>query len=132
MCATLLPADSRYSWLCALYLGDDFLADGLRRGLVMVELHGVGGASLGLRPQVGRIAEHLGQRHVRSDHLRVSPALDSLDSSAAGTQIPDDVPREILGADDFDPHDRLEEDGPGTLAGRLERHRTGDLEGHLR
>src|SRR5512140_3850050 len=132
MCASLLPADSWNSLLCAFDLRDDFLADGLRRGLVMVELHGVGGAPLGLRPQVGRVAEHLRERHVRSDHLRVPPGVDPLDSPPPGAQVPDDVPREILGADDLDPHDRLEQDGPGALACRLERHRPRDLEGHLR
>src|SRR6266567_1917196 len=50
----------------------------------------------------------------------------------APVDIADDVAHEVLGSDDLDLHHRLEEHGLG-LGGRLlERHRPGDLEGHLR
>ena len=57
---------------------------------VGVELHGVASATLGLRPQVADVAEHLGQRH---DSRRRS---DTGASSMAwicrgGVQVTDDV-----------------------------------------
>src|SRR5512135_1880762 len=61
---------SNFSLLIVLLLvpahaGDDFVADGPGDRRVLGELHGVGGAPLGARAEVGGIAEHLRQRHLR-------------------------------------------------------------------
>src|SRR6267142_4558252 len=49
-----------------------FFADVLRRRLVPIEVHRIGGASLRPRPEIGRIAEHFRQRHARLDDLRAA------------------------------------------------------------
>src|SRR5262249_23500362 len=48
-----------------LHSRHDFLADVLWRLLVLVEVHAVRCAALRARPEVRRVAEHLGQRHAR-------------------------------------------------------------------
>ena len=53
----------------------DLLGDVRRDLLVGLELHRVGGASLRVRAQVGRVAEHLTERHARRDGERVAAAL---------------------------------------------------------
>src|SRR5918992_2378218 len=78
--------------------------DGGRDFGVMTELHGVGRASLSLAPQVRRVAEHLRQRHERTDDLRPvtlrDPArLHPLDVTAPAVQVADDVAHELLGHD---------------------------------
>src|ERR687892_356631 len=45
-------------------LGGDLFRHGRRHFLVTRELHGVSGATLGHRPHVGRVPEHLPERHV--------------------------------------------------------------------
>src|SRR2546427_7070996 len=45
----------------------NFFTDVLWRRLVAIEMHRVGRAPLRARTQVGRVAEHLGQRHPRLD-----------------------------------------------------------------
>src|SRR5207248_2588336 len=60
---------------------DHFFADVLRRLLVAIEVHRVGGATLRARPQVGRIAEHLRQRHARVHDLRTAAILLRLDAA---------------------------------------------------
>src|SRR6185312_14531335 len=82
--------DSNYGQLdgSAFRLGaHDRLRD--RRGdiLVAVELHGEGRATLRHRAQVGRVPEHLGERHARLDRLGVAERLEVLDTPAAGVEI---------------------------------------------
>ena len=89
-------------------------------------------AALGLGAQVGRVAEHLGQRHLRADDLRVAARLHALDVTAATVEVADDVAHELLGGDDLDRHHRLEQHRRGLAQALLDRHRAGDLERHLR
>src|SRR3954453_11307341 len=73
MASPLLPSNPRH----------DLLGD-LRRNLhVRVQLHGrVRRAALGLRPEVRRVAEQLGERHEHLDRLHARPVLDALDAAA--------------------------------------------------
>src|SRR2546428_11897839 len=65
-----------------LYSCDYFLADVLRRRFVPIEVHGIRRASLRARPQVRRVAEHLGQRHARLDDLAAAAIFLRLDLPA--------------------------------------------------
>src|SRR5690606_36580121 len=60
-------------------LADDLLGDVRGDLFVPVELHRVGRAPLGHRAHVGRVAEHLAERHARVDRQRVAAALLALD-----------------------------------------------------
>jgi hypothetical protein len=61
----------------------------------------------------------------------VSARLLPLDLAAAPREVADDVTEELLGGDDLDLHHRLEQNRAGALGAVLDRHRAGDLEGHL-
>src|ERR671934_519698 len=63
----------------ALRLGDDGLGDVVRDLRIVPELHRVGGAALRLRAEVGRVAEHLRQRHLRRDGLHAGARVHALD-----------------------------------------------------
>src|SRR5512138_2735299 len=115
----------------ALRLGDDGLGDARRDLRVVRELHGVGGAALGLRPEVGRVAEHLGERDERLDDLDALARVHRVDFSTTGVEVADDVTHVVVGGDDLDVHDRLEEDGARLRGAVLEAHRARDLERHL-
>src|SRR5579883_2302087 len=54
-------------------LGQHLARGLLRDRRVVRELHRVGGSALRQRAQVGRVAEHLAQRHRGAHHLRVTP-----------------------------------------------------------
>src|SRR5919109_4319578 len=118
-------------WLRALRRRDDLARDRLWRLLVAVELHRESGATLGRRPQIGRIAEHRGKRDAGANRLRISPRLQAFDPAAASIEISHDVAEVLLRGHDLDGHDRLEELRLRPLHRVLERHRPGDLEGHL-
>src|SRR5881275_2341510 len=60
---------SSFSRLRRAGLLGDLGGDVARHFLVPVELHGEIGAALRHRPEVGRVAEHLAQRHDRLEHL---------------------------------------------------------------
>src|SRR5689334_6390669 len=60
-------------------LGEQFGAYVARDRLVVRELHRVGCAALGGRAEVGRVAEHLRQRHLGLHDLRVAAHLHALD-----------------------------------------------------
>lgn len=97
----------------------------------MIEEHRERGAALGQAAQVGGVAEHLGERHVGGDDLRVAARGHALDLSAAGVQAADDVAHVLVGGRRLDAHDRLQDLG-AALGHRLaDRHGGGDLEGHL-
>src|SRR5436309_1830159 len=53
---------------------------------VMRKLHGRRRATLGHRPQVRHVAEHLRQRHERPDHLRGSARLHALHVATAAVE----------------------------------------------
>src|SRR5438034_795884 len=83
------------------------------------------------RPQVREVAEHLAQWDVGGHGERVAAPLLALQPPAPAAQIADDVAEELLGRDDLDLEDRLEQDWLGALGGLLEGERPSDLEGDL-
>src|SRR5689334_661282 len=111
---------------------DDSLREVVRDFLVAVELHRVLRAALGGRAQIRRVAEHLGERDAGLHGERVASRLLTLYAAAATRQVADHVAQELLGRDDLDGHDRLEQHGLGLLRGVLEGQRAGDLERDLR
>src|SRR5512138_1317743 len=70
----------------ALRLGDDGLGDAGRDLRVVRELHGVGGAPLRLGPEVGRVPEHLGERHERLDDLDAGAGVHRMNLAATRVQ----------------------------------------------
>src|SRR5439155_12555287 len=68
--------------LFPLHPRHNFFTDVLRRRLVAIEMHRVGRAPLRARPQVGRVAEHLRQRHPCLDDLRAAAIFLRLDVPA--------------------------------------------------
>src|SRR4051812_44397936 len=116
----------------ALYLGDDLVCLRLRHFLVMRELHRIDRAALAHRAQRRAVAEHLRERHRRVDDLRARALVHAADLAAAAGQVAHHVAEVVGRRDDFDVHDRLEQDQPGLVRGLLERHRARDLERHFR
>src|ERR1700709_871911 len=76
---------------------DHLLGDVGRHLLVTVELHRVSRSALGHRARVGRVTEHLAQRHLRRDDLRVAALFHAVDTSTATVEIADDIAHVILG-----------------------------------
>src|SRR5215210_3877839 len=126
----LLLAHSFLSFRLALRV-DELARDRLRDFLVAIELHGERGPALRRRAQVGCVAKHGRERHARPDRLRVAARLQALDAAAARVEIAHHVAEVLLGSDDLDGHDRLEQLRLRALHGLLEGHRAGDLEGDL-
>src|SRR3954469_12259000 len=118
--------------LLARRLGDDLLGHVGRDLGVAVEDHRVARPSLGAAAQVTHVAEHLRQRHQGPDDAGAGALVHRLDGPAAGVQVADDVAHVLLGGDDLDGHERLEQGRAGLAGGLLEGDRAGDLEGHLR
>src|SRR6185369_2504623 len=89
---------------------DDLVGD-VRRHLVVVrELHLEVAAALRQRAQIRRVAQHLGERHVRADPLLADALrLGAQHAAAAAVQVADDVPHVLVGDGDRDQHDRLEQ-----------------------
>src|SRR5439155_20115246 len=87
--------------------------------------------ALGLRPEVADVAEHLRQGHQGPDDAAAAAFLHGRDVTPAAVDVADDVTHVVLGGDDLDGHHRFEEHGVGPAGRLLQRHRTGDLEGHL-
>ena len=87
-----------------------------------------------MRPgtQVRGVAEHLRHGHLGLDHLAVAALGHAFDLAPPTVEVADDVTHVVLGGGHLDVHHRLEELHPGLLGSLLERHGTGDLEGHLR
>src|SRR6185369_1163010 len=113
-------------------LRNDFGLDALRSLLIGRELHAVVGPSLRQRPQIRGISEHLRERHLAGDHLRVAARFHALDPAAPRGDVAHDGAHVLFGGHDLDRHDRLHQHHPGALAGVLEGHRAGDLEGDFR
>src|SRR6478735_11915914 len=98
--------------VCELFAAnalDDFFGDRLGNLLVRVELHGVRRATLGARTEVSSVAEHLSQGHLGIDHVRRATLLHPLDAATPRREVTDDVAHVVLGGDDLDRHDRLEQ-----------------------
>src|SRR6266511_496248 len=128
-CFAMLPPSSPL--LRALRRGDDLARDRLWRFLVTVELHGERGATLGRGTQVGRVAEHRGERNAGANRLRISPRLWAFDPAGARIEISHHVAEVLLGRADLHGHDRLENLRLGPLGRVLEGPRAGALESHL-
>src|SRR3954470_13203196 len=111
---------------------DDLLRDVGRDLVVALELHRVGRPALRVGAQVGRVAEHLAQRDVGGDRERVAAPLLAFEAPAAPAEVADDVAEEVLGRDDLDLEDGLEQDGLRPARRLLEGERARDLEGDLR
>src|SRR2546429_3839733 len=79
-------------------------ADALRHRLVVRELHREGRATLRARPEIRGIAEHLGERRVRGDHLRVAARLLARDAAAASVDVADDLAHVLLRGHDLERH----------------------------
>src|SRR6202022_2497604 len=112
-------------------LRNDLFRDRLRDFLIVMKLHAVDRAALGLGPQIGRITEHVAQRHIGAYHLHRGPAFHAEDLAAPRGQVPEDLTHEFLGHDDLALHDRLEQRRLTLVHAVLGRHRPGDGEGHL-
>src|SRR3954465_15035519 len=118
--------------LLARRLGDDLLGHVGRDLGVAVEDHRVAGPTLGAAAQIAHVAEHLRERDQGPDDAGAGALLHRLDDPAPGVQVADDVAHVVLGRDDLDGHQRLEQGRVGLARGLLKDHRAGDLEGHLR
>src|SRR5437588_242112 len=81
--------------------------------LVALELHPELALPPGDRPQVRRIGEHLGHRHLGLDlgHARAD-RLHPQWTTAARVQVADHVSDRVFGRTDREQHDRLEQHGP--------------------
>src|SRR5205823_11360973 len=66
-----------------------------------------------------------------ADRLRVAARLQALDAAAARVEIAHHVAEVLLGRHDLHGHNGFEKLRLRPLGGVLERHRAGDLEGHL-
>src|SRR6476659_9283802 len=110
---------------------DQLGQDRLRNFLITFELHRELGPPLRHRPQIGRVTEHLRERHDRLDHLGVAQRLEVFDAPTPGVEGPHDVAEIVLRRDHLDRHDGLEELRLAALHRLLEGHGAGDLEGHL-
>src|SRR4051794_4654122 len=125
---------ARSSLRCSLArrLRDDLLGHVARDLGVAVEDHRVARPTLGAAAQIAHVAEHLRERDQGPDDAGAGALLHRLDDPAPGVQVADDVTHVVLGRDDLDGHERLEQGRVGLARGLLEDHRAGDLEGHLR
>src|SRR6266545_183301 len=115
----------------ALRLRDDGLRDAARDLGVVSELHGVRRTTLRLGAEVGRVPEHLRERHEGLDHLHARARVHRVDLAAAAVQVADDVAHVVVGRHHLDRHDRLEKDRVRLRGAVLEADRAGDLERHL-
>src|SRR6059036_881317 len=87
-------------------LGDELLGEVARDLRVVRQLHRVARASLGHRPQLRRVAEHLGERDERPHDLGGTAGLHPLDLAPAAVQVADHVAHELLRHRDLDLHHR--------------------------
>src|SRR5437762_1407410 len=117
--------------LLSLHLADDLFCLALRNFLVMRKLHRVYRAPLRHRAQLRGVAEHFGERHRRSDDLRLAALCHASDLAAPRREIAEHVAHVCVRHDDFDVHQRLQQHRMRALGRFLHRHRTGDLERDL-
>src|SRR4051812_20589420 len=93
-----------------LGLGNELLGEIARDLGVVRQLHRVARPTLGHRPQLGGVAEHLGQRHEGPHDGGRAALLGRLDLAATAVDVADHVAHEVLGHRDLDLHHRLEDD----------------------
>src|SRR5579872_2652255 len=108
------------------------LRDVVRDLFIVRKLHRVRRAPLRIRPQRGRVPEHLRERHLGLHDPQCAPLLHRHDPAAAGVEVADHVAHVLVGRHRLDLHHGLQQHRRCRLRGRLERHRPGNLERHLR
>src|SRR5207247_5315252 len=80
------PTSSSFSYL-ALHPADDLFRQSRGNFLVFAEMHRKTSASLRARADIGRVTEHLRQRHHGLDDLGSTAQLHALDTAAPGVDI---------------------------------------------
>ena len=82
----------------------------------MRKLHRVRGSSLSSAPKGSCIAEHFGQWNEPADNLGITQQLHISNVSPAAVNVSDYVAYVVLGGDDFETHQWLENCGSSTSA----------------
>ena len=100
--------------------------------LVAEEVHRVVAAAAGHRGERLRVGEDLGHRHLGLDRRHAACGLHPLQPAAPRVEVAVHRADRVVGHRHLELHDRLEQHGIGLLVRLFERHRPGDLEGHLR
>src|SRR4029078_2173198 len=118
-------------FLLDLGLLDEFRGQVARDLGVVTELHRGRRPTLRHAAQVGDVPEHLGERDEGPDDLCRPARFHPLDLAATAVEVADHVAHELLGHQDLDLHDRLEDGRVSLGEGVLDGHRSGDLERHL-
>src|ERR1035438_10440226 len=118
---------SPWSQLHACF-GDELFGEARWKLLIMMEFHAVVGSALSHAAQVGRIAEHRRKRNFGVHDVRCRATLHAEDLSTTPREITHDVAHELLGHEDVDTHDRLQQHGFRLANAVLESHRPGDGE----
>src|SRR5579883_1354182 len=116
----------------ALDLAHDLFGDTAGNFFVLPKVHGEAAAALRPGTELGRVAEHFRKRNHRLDDLRGAAKLHTFDTSAPRVQVADHVSHVLLGDNNFDGHNGLEQHRLGALDGLFDCQRAGDLEGHFR
>lgn len=124
-----LPSRAHELSFALLLLGDDLFLHAGRHLAVLSQFHRERSLPLRHAPDVGRVAERLGQRHFGQDVRHAVAHVGVDDHAAARNQVAGNWTLEMLRAFDLDLHDRFEEGGLGvlevlaeaTFRGRLER-----------
>src|SRR5580698_9024438 len=111
-----------------LHLRDDLFLDRRRDRRVVRELHGGRPASLGHRAQVSDVTEHRRERYLGVDDLRVAALGHAENAPATRVEVADDVTHVLLGDDDLDLHQGLEDHDAGAPGALLEAEGRCDLE----
>src|SRR5882672_3100917 len=115
----LLRSNFAFAMSLTFHFRHDFFGFRLRHFLVVTELHAVDRAALAHRPQRGRVAEHLGERHAGGDDVGVGALRHAADLAAAARQIADHFTHVVGGRHHLDVHDRLEQDRMRLAGGLL-------------
>src|SRR2546427_10534778 len=102
-----------------------------RHRLVLGELHGELALALGRRAEIGRVPEHLRERHVRARDQVPLHRLRVLDDPPPLVQLAHHRSLELLRSLHLYVHDRLEDDRLRLLVRLAEAHQGGRLEGLL-
>src|SRR5882762_6835938 len=127
----LLRSNLAFAIALAFHFRNDFFCLCLRNFLIVTELHRVDRAALAHGPQRRRVAEHLRQWHARRHDVRVGALGHATNLATSCREIADHVTHVIGRGNDFDVHDRLQQNRMRLACGFFHRHRAGDLERHF-